>query len=150
MFDWVIAPQSATTLYIYRVGRSCPGWSWSPNKSRTKIQLQLGLQSPDPVKPPGPHGLTARVTWRSSRSHICLIRTPNSTFYIWISIYSTRPIQWGSPNYLLRTFSRRSNRGTWWSNKVSADLPILGVNTSLLIANLSHVELHILFSNVAH
>jgi hypothetical protein len=28
------------------------------------------------------------------------------TFYIWILIYSTRPIQWGSPNYLLRTLAR--------------------------------------------
>jgi hypothetical protein len=54
MFDRVITPQSATTLYIYRVGRSCPCWSWKRNKSRAKIQLQLGLQSLDPVKPPGP------------------------------------------------------------------------------------------------
>jgi hypothetical protein len=54
MFDWVTAPQSATTLYIYRVGRSCLCCSWKPNKSRAKIQLQLGLQSLDPVKPPGP------------------------------------------------------------------------------------------------
>jgi hypothetical protein len=70
MFDWVIAPQSATTLYVYRVGRSCPCWSWKPNKSRAKIQLKFGLQSLDPVKPPGHPGLTARVTWRSFGSHI--------------------------------------------------------------------------------
>jgi hypothetical protein len=31
-------------------------------------------------------------------SHISLIRTPIWTFYIWILIYLTRPIQWWSPN----------------------------------------------------
>jgi hypothetical protein len=56
--DWMIASQSATTLYIYKMGRSCPCWSWRPNKSRAKIQLQLSLQSLDPVKPPGHPGLT--------------------------------------------------------------------------------------------
>jgi hypothetical protein len=30
----------------------------------------------------------------------------NWTFYIWILIYSTGPIQWGSPNYRLRTLAR--------------------------------------------
>jgi hypothetical protein len=106
MFDWVIAPQSAMALYIYRVGRSCPCWSRKPNKSRAKIQLQFGLQSLDPVKLPGPPGPTAQVTWRSSGSYISLIRTPNWTFDIWILIYSTRPIQWRNPNYLLRTLAR--------------------------------------------
>jgi hypothetical protein len=54
MFDWVIAPQSATALYIYMVGRSCPCWSWKPNKSHAKIQFQFGLQSLEPVKLPAP------------------------------------------------------------------------------------------------
>jgi hypothetical protein len=82
MFDWVISPQSATILYIYRVGRSCPCWSWKPNKSSAKIQLQFSLQSLDPVKPPGPPGLTARVTWRSSGSHISHLDSELDVLYM--------------------------------------------------------------------
>jgi hypothetical protein len=37
-------------------------------------------------------------TCRSCTSHISLIWTPIWTFHIWILIYSTRPIQWWSPN----------------------------------------------------
>jgi hypothetical protein len=127
MSDWVIAPQSATTLYIYRVERSCPCWSWKPNKSRAKIQLRLGLQCPYPVKPPRPRGLTAPVTWRPSGSHISLIRTPNWTFDL---LDETYPMGNGEAQITFwGLWLGRSNRVTGRSNRFSPDLLFLGVNS---------------------
>jgi len=94
--DWGY-PQSVVALHIYRMGRSVPIRSRNPNKTRVKIQLltRIGCFRPvwsvsRPVLP------LVRRGCRPSGRHNFLIRTPNWTFYIGVSIISTRSTQWWS------------------------------------------------------
>jgi len=92
--------QSAATLYIYRVGWSYPLGVKTLTNPVSKYNSELGLAFLDrsnwfmdwsnrhePVWP-------VRSGCRSSGRHNLLIRSPNWTFYIWISMRST---QWWSP-----------------------------------------------------
>jgi hypothetical protein len=118
MFDWVIAPQSTTTLYIYRVGRSWPCRSWKPNKSRAKIQLRLGLQCPYLVKPPRPRGLPP--LWRGDLPKAISL---SSGLRIGRSIYES----WSTRRDLSNGEAQITFWGLWLgrSNRVSPDLHFL-------------------------
>ena len=107
--DWDY-PQSVVALHIYRMGRSVPIRSRNPNKSRVKIQLLTRIRHfglvwlvSEPVWPPWT-GLTGQtgvqIFWYNF-----LIRTPNWTFHICISIVPTRSTQWCSPIDDLTNFS---------------------------------------------
>ena len=98
--DWDY-PQSAMALHIYRVWRSVPIRSQNPNKSRVKIQLLTRIVCFRPVWPP----LDRSDRCRSSGRHNFLIRMPNWMFHIYISIVSTRSMQWCSPIDNLSNFS---------------------------------------------
>ena len=94
--DWDY-PQSAVALHIYRVGRSVPIRSRNPNKTRVKIQLLIRIGCFRPV------WSVSKSVWplvrpgcKSSGRHNFLIQTPNWTFYIGVSIISTRSTQWWS------------------------------------------------------
>ena len=68
--------------------------------SKYNSWLELGIS--DRSDRPGP----VRPGCRSSGRHNSLIRTPNWTFYICISIVSTRSIQWWSPTSNLTNLTR--------------------------------------------
>ena len=86
-------------LHIYRVGRSVPVRSRNPIKSHVKIQLLTRTGRFGPVWPVWPG-------CRSSGGINFLIQTPNWTFYICISIVSTRSTQWYSPISILTMLAR--------------------------------------------
>ena len=97
--------QSAVTLYIYRVGWSVPIRNQNPYKSRIKIQLLTRIGFFRPVWSVSGPVWPVRPGCRSSGRHNFLIRSPNWTFYICISIVSTRYMQWWSPIDNLTKFS---------------------------------------------
>ena len=103
--DWNY-PQSAVALHIYRVGRSVPIKSRNPIKSRVKIQLLTRTGRFGPVWPVSGPIWPVRPGCRSSGRHNSLIRTPNWTFYICISIVSMRSMQWLSSLCFLSNLTR--------------------------------------------
>jgi hypothetical protein len=57
MIDWVIPPQTAMVLYIYRVGRSCP--ARNPFTTRNSLGLLNSTRTRGPpVRPVRPTGQT--------------------------------------------------------------------------------------------
>jgi hypothetical protein len=112
----VIAPQSATILYIYRVRRSYPCWSRSPNQSHAKIQLQLGLQSPKP----------GQSVWTTRFNHPCDVHIFQSHVNLDL-LDETYPM--GKFKLPFKNFGLGGLTGLiGWSNMYCLDLPILGVN----------------------
>jgi hypothetical protein len=78
MIDWVIPPQTALTLYIYRVGRSCP--ARNPFATRNSLGLLNSTRNRGPpvrpVKLTGQTGVaagsaTGRPTGRTVEGHRC-------------------------------------------------------------------------------
>jgi hypothetical protein len=93
-------PQSVVALYIYRVGRSSPAGNHFTSLNLSGLHFRFGQGGHRSDRSGAPVRLVCSAC-RSCISHISLIRTPIWTFHIWILIYSTRPIQWWSPNYNL-------------------------------------------------
>ena len=57
MYDWVLPPQTAVALYIYRVGRSCP--ARNPFTTRNSLGLLNSTRTRGPpVRPVRPTGQT--------------------------------------------------------------------------------------------
>jgi hypothetical protein len=83
--------------YIYKVGRSAPQGNPFTRLIYQDSSIWLRIREA-PVR-------SVHPACRSWRSHISLIRTPIWTLHIWILIYSTRPVQWWSPNRILWTLT---------------------------------------------
>jgi hypothetical protein len=57
MIDWVIPPQTAVALYIYRVGRSCPARNPFTTQNSQRLLNSTRTRGP-PVRPTRPTGQT--------------------------------------------------------------------------------------------
>jgi hypothetical protein len=75
-------------LYLLFIGRG----SLAPLEVETHTNLMLNYNSYSECT--ARTSLTGPIWVKSSRSHNSLIRTPNRMLYIWISIVSTRAMQW--------------------------------------------------------
>jgi hypothetical protein len=65
MIDWVMPPQAAVTLYIYRVGRSCPVRNPLTTRNSQELHNSTRTQGP-PVRPVRPTGQTGVAVARSA------------------------------------------------------------------------------------
>jgi hypothetical protein len=68
MIDWVMPPQTAVALYIYRVGRSCP--ARNPFTTRNSQGLHNSTRTQDPpVRPVRPTDQTGQAVAGSATRH---------------------------------------------------------------------------------
>ena len=95
-FDWINLNPPWPFIFIGRGGRTPLGVEFYTNPA-SKYNFKFGLCSLDRSDWSTRPVLPVRPCVKSSRSHNSLIRTPNWTFYICISIVSTRATQWWSP-----------------------------------------------------
>jgi hypothetical protein len=65
MIDWVMPPQTAVTLYIYRLGRSCPARNPFTTRNSQGLLNSTQTQGP-PVRPVRPTGETGVAVARSA------------------------------------------------------------------------------------
>jgi hypothetical protein len=123
MIDWVIPPQTAVALYIYRVGRSCPA-----RNPFTTQNLQRFLNSTRtrglPVRPTGQTGVaiarsaTRRPTGqtiaghRSDRLALCQIwvRTGRMFVFLEMEIYLASTIY--AHSQILTCNQQENSKGT--------------------------------------
>jgi hypothetical protein len=69
MIDWMMPPQTAVTLYIYRVGRSCP--ARNPFTTRNSQGLHNSARTRGPaVKPVRPTGQSGAAVAGSATRHL--------------------------------------------------------------------------------
>jgi hypothetical protein len=66
MIDWVIPPQTVVTLYIYRVGRSCPARNPFTTRNSQGLLNSTRTRGP-PVRLVKPIGQTGVAVGRSGR-----------------------------------------------------------------------------------